>query len=363
MNMRRWGLSGVTLAACAAGLLVYAADVFKQLGMTEAEARQAAVTSFTQGYVPIYPASKAIKAAAPAVRVALITGVLTFVKSYTESAEFAQGYLKAREEAKPKPPELKSADDEWAKMLKDTEKSIEEMKKAAANPAQTPEMRKMFEQMAQQQTQQYEKFKADANMKAIVRQTADAQGKADTEQYQARLKEWEARYPADPKMAVARRLRQFLAVSATVDYGAQLTTKGSRQVFVNPKYRAGIIELEVVLPDRQGNGGCRPRVRDDLGRRAAQVDLPPDLPPRLPSSAARRPGRFPEAGSTQAAEARRVPAKAHPRHSGESRSPARDASLDSRLRGNDEVVRGNDEGVRGDDEGVGRVDASRAADV
>ena len=236
MNGRRWGLAGVTLAVCAVGLLVSAADVFQQLGMTDADARRATVTSFTQGYVPIYPASKAIKAATPAVRVALVTGVLTFVKSYTESAEFAQGYLKAREEAKPRPPEIKSGDDEWAKMLKDTEKSIAEMKKAAADPAQTPEMRKMFEQMAQQQAQQYEKFKADANMKAIVRQTADAEAKADAEQYQARLKEWEAKYPADPKAAVARRLRTFLAVSATVDYGAQLTTKGTRQVFVNPKY-------------------------------------------------------------------------------------------------------------------------------
>jgi hypothetical protein len=236
MNVRRCGLAGVTVAVCATGLLAYAADVFKQLGMTEADARRAAVTSFTQGYGPIYPAAKAVKAATPAVRVTLITAVLTFAKSYTESAEFAQAYEKAREEARPSAPAATSGDDEWAKMLKDMEKSIADMKKAAADPAQTPEMRKMFEQMAQQQTQQYEQMKADPKMKDIVRQSADAGNKSDAAQYQARLKAWETRYPADPKVAVARHLRRFLDVSAAVDYGAQLTTRGSSRVFVNPKY-------------------------------------------------------------------------------------------------------------------------------
>jgi hypothetical protein len=236
MNVRRYGLAGLTLAACVTGLLVYAADVFKQLGMTEADARRATVTSFTQGYVPIYPAAKAVKAATPAVRATLITGVLTFAKSYTETADFAQAYQQAREEAKPSAPEIKNGDDEWAKMLKDMEKAVADMKKAAADPTQTAEMRKMFEQLAQQQTQQYEQMKADPKMKQIVTQSADAGNKSDAAQHEARLKEWEARYPADPKVAVARHLRTFLEVSATVDYGAQLTTRGSRQVFVNPKY-------------------------------------------------------------------------------------------------------------------------------
>ena len=116
------------------------------------------------------------------------------------------------------------------------ENSIADMKKTAADPAQKPEMKKMLEQMVQTQVQQYQTMKADPKMKEMFMMSAEAENKSNAEQYQARLKEWETRYPADPKVAVARHLRKFLDVSATVDYGAQLTARGPRQVFVNPKY-------------------------------------------------------------------------------------------------------------------------------
>jgi hypothetical protein len=83
MSVRQWGVAALTVAVCAAALVVSAADVLKQIGLTEADARRATLDSFTQGYVPIYPASKAIKAATPA-RVTLITGVLTRKGLYGE---------------------------------------------------------------------------------------------------------------------------------------------------------------------------------------------------------------------------------------------------------------------------------------
>ena len=237
-----WRLEKTAAAAlsvvAALAVLVRAADLWKDIGMTEADAKRGAVSAFTNGYVPIYPANKAFKAAAPAMRVALVKGVLTFVKAYAEGPEFAQAYLKERERARPAAPAMKSGEEEWAKLLKDLENGIANMKKSAADPALAPEVRKTFEQMIPAQVQQYEQMKANAQMKQIMVDAASRENAAGKADHEKRTAEWERKYPADPRAAVAAHLRRFLDVSATVDYGAPLTKKGTRQVFANAKYES-----------------------------------------------------------------------------------------------------------------------------
>jgi hypothetical protein len=236
MSIRRTSATGTVLALVVTGLLVYAADVFKDLGITEAEAKSGLLGSVTTGYVPAYSAAKAVKAAAPGVRVTLVKGILAYVKTYAESPEFSQAYLTKREAEKPGAPTLKSGDAEWSKVIKDMEKAIEDFKKAVADPAQAPEMRKMFEQMAQNQTHQLASMKANPQMKTVIMQSAEAENAASKTQHATDLKEWEETFPANPKVALAGRLRKFLEVSATVDYGAQVQTVGATRRFVDPKY-------------------------------------------------------------------------------------------------------------------------------
>jgi len=47
---------------------------------------------------------------------------------------------------------------------------------------------------------------------------------------------WEKTYPADPSIIIKKRLQEYLALAATVDFTAKLTGSGKRQTFVNPVY-------------------------------------------------------------------------------------------------------------------------------
>ena len=72
--------------------------------------------------------------------------------------------------------------------------------------------------------------------KQALEQMFDADSASEQQQYQTRLKEYEARYPADPRPFIARRVRQFLDESATVEFGAKLVTSGRVMRFADPRY-------------------------------------------------------------------------------------------------------------------------------
>jgi len=67
---------------------------------------------------------------------------------------------------------------------------------------------------------------------AALKQNAQAQAKELAQQ----VAQWENDHPADPKAPVAKRLREFLTLSATVDYSAASTKTHGRMVSVNADY-------------------------------------------------------------------------------------------------------------------------------
>jgi hypothetical protein len=56
------------------------------------------------------------------------------------------------------------------------------------------------------------------------------------ENFESQLERWRTNYPADPQVLIARRLREFLATSATVDFNAVVVAKDNHMVFANPEY-------------------------------------------------------------------------------------------------------------------------------
>ena len=56
--------------------------------------------------------------------------------------------------------------------------------------------------------------------------------------YQERLARWEKDFPADFNVKVKERLQKFLALSATVDFNAELKQVGNKKKFVNPAYES-----------------------------------------------------------------------------------------------------------------------------
>jgi hypothetical protein len=244
MKVKRCLVGGALAVVGVAGVLVSlaAADVLAELGLKEPEARERAMEALNSGHVNYFPAGKVLKAATPSAREALVKGALAWVRGYTESPEFKTAYARLRENRKPTPSASTGGADERVKQQRaEMEKAIAEAKKNLANlPANiSPEMRKAMEEGMQQaitvMTAQLAELDKPASQ-AMMKQVYEAAGASEREQYQARVKEYEARYPADPRPFIARRLRQFLDESATVDFGAKLVAAGKTMRFADPRY-------------------------------------------------------------------------------------------------------------------------------
>jgi hypothetical protein len=228
------------LAVLVPGVLVvtHAADIFAQLGFPVTSAQQAAVTIISNGiHNPGLP-SASFKLLPPAVRAEMATAGVAWLKTFTKSPEFKARYDTLRETHKPQPPQFERTPEEELKRADDEQKQqAEESKKAIASLPE--EQRRALEQalaasaaaMAQMNTPEQRKLRLDE-----IRATRTER----TREYEQALASWQKEYPDDPAPAIARRLREFLAASADVDFAATVkpTEDGSRTRFENPAYEA-----------------------------------------------------------------------------------------------------------------------------
>ena len=205
------------------------------LGVKEEAARRHALWGLTSNQVPFSLGAETFKAAGLTARARLVQSALTWFKAYTESAAFKAEYARQRESAKPTPPESRGGvDGELAKQKAERRKSLEQMKQSLAK--MSPEMRSQMEATIKQMEEMYAKQDADPQMAAMMRQSLEMQGVEETKSHQERLAEHEKKFPADPKVLIARRLREFLALSQDVDFNAQLQPLGRKKIFVNSAY-------------------------------------------------------------------------------------------------------------------------------
>jgi hypothetical protein len=86
----------------------------------------------------------------------------------------------------------------------------------------------------------------------------------DTRQkeYDAAVAKWKQDYPDDPRPLVARRLREFLQLSADVDFNAKLKTAEGRTLFENPAYQAKSSQWKMCFrAGREATGAARAAVQ------------------------------------------------------------------------------------------------------
>lgn len=235
MNIKRpLAVLSLVLAAAAVAALAQGPDVLAMLGLNPASAREGVVEGLT-GSVYNEMAFKAFRALSPAARASVVKSGLAWIKAHTATAEFKADYTRYRTEQKPKPAEaVPTIEDFLKKQRLEMEKQAAEMRKAAAG--MDAATRKSLEDGVKQMMAQIEAMEKDPGQRAQIKEMLDGQRAESKERDAEALAEWEKRAPADPKILIAGRIREFLETSAEVDFAAKLVKQGTLLKFVNEEY-------------------------------------------------------------------------------------------------------------------------------
>jgi hypothetical protein len=227
-------LAATGVCVCALGIGALAQDVLSQLGITPLAARVAVESVISSGiHNPGLPA-KAFKLLPAAARAQMATAGVAWLKAYTASAEFTRQYGLVRQAHKPTAPqfegtpedELKKADEEQARQAEESKKAI-----AALPPEQRAQIERAMSAAQAMTAQMNTPETRKSRLEAI------ASGRADRMKEHAQaIAAWTRDYPENPAPIVTKRLREFLAISADVDFGAALTSRNGKMVFENQGY-------------------------------------------------------------------------------------------------------------------------------
>jgi hypothetical protein len=228
--------------AIAVGLLIgcvaaaaAAADVLSQVGITAAAAKEAVGSLVNTGIINPGLSSKAFKLLSPPARADAATAGVAWLKAYVGTAEFTQQYAKIRSNRKPQAPAFEGTpEDALTKASAEQAQQIEESKKALASLP--PEQRKQIEDAMKQAQEMVAKMDTP-EMRKVRLDAIKTQRDQETKEYQKALADWQRDFPENPNAAIAKRLREFLAASADIDFNAKLKSVDGRMLFENSAYQ------------------------------------------------------------------------------------------------------------------------------
>ncbi len=242
MRMRCLVAAVAVSALCVTALM--AEDVLTTLGVRPNDAQATLFEVLGTGRQYQNPGKIAFLKATGEARAALVNGALTWAKEYTESPEFARRYATTRTQGEPRISGGRkwSAEEELNRRQAFLEQRIANEKKrleAPPSPRQTPEQQEAARKASEDLIKRTETALAPYK-DPVARAELRKPWEAEDQRYKEEHARWEQDYPADYRLAVAKRLREFLTLAATVDFGAKLVPcKNSWQrhsCFADPAY-------------------------------------------------------------------------------------------------------------------------------
>ena len=232
-----WGkVTGIGVVAAAVAMVAAQSGLIG-FGVRDGEVKGRLAEAILEGHLPIYPNAKLYYAATPASRVAFVRAFLATAKAATETAVFKADYAKRREGAKPDSPEAKgSADQQLSDQQAEQRKKLEESRAEIAK--MPPDMQKQMKDMLKTMEDQLNQQANDPTQKTAMKQIIETQAQEEQEKYKRSMTEWSSAYPEHPSAAIAKRLKEFLALTADMDFDAKLEAVGGKQRFANSQYES-----------------------------------------------------------------------------------------------------------------------------
>lgn len=206
------------------------ADLLKALGIPAAMAKQKIGDSFMGSFFA-HPSTATFKTYPAGKRAEAVQQLGYFAKTYLTSVEFQKNYKEQVEMMKPAKP--KTMEERVAETTADFKKMIKQNEGMLSNPqlkaGAESNLKGLKDMLASYEDKNHPKYAK--NMSAI-RMMYDG----DMKWYNNEIAKLEAKYPADIKSFLKMRMQEFLDISATVDYNAELKQDGRLKRFVNPAY-------------------------------------------------------------------------------------------------------------------------------
>jgi hypothetical protein len=232
----------VFLATTIAGVLLisftaakFNEALFKQLGISAEDADRNILYSTLDGHFR-YSGVKAASRFATGERVKAVQELAAYAKQYTRSAAFKAEYEKLRNRRKPpEPVPAKTVEEIKAEERERLERQI---KQQEINAKSENEKIRNSVQYALPRLQKDLSELDNPDNRVIKLRTDQAQKsyQAGKKRYDDAMLKLEADYPSNPEHFIRKRLQEILAITADVDYNAELREEQTLKKFVNPDY-------------------------------------------------------------------------------------------------------------------------------
>jgi hypothetical protein len=225
------------------------ADVFSDLNTTKVQAQEDIISSISNGYLN-YPSACAKIALASRASIVQIVG--NFAKSYSKTDDFKKRYAewwKNQEPKKPETPEERiakeSADMQGNSNDNGQKEMVDNMKKLISDTKDV-NLKKQYEDALKgivEMQAQMKKQLESPEYKEQMKQVKESALKIYTDEYKTQMEEYNNNFAnwkaiQNPSILIKKRLKDFLELSASVDFNAQLKNEqyGKKQ-FVNEDYQ------------------------------------------------------------------------------------------------------------------------------
>ena len=237
-------------------------NIFKTFGLSNAAANHSIISSFASGSIVLAGTRAVFTSATPEQRAVLVRAVIAAARAYTATDDFAERYASFRASQRPeRAPVPQNGDEALAAQMKQLDDVAKEALKLAEN--MPPQAREDLIENIEFTKRQLAEMNKDPKHRATVDTAAREAARAAAEELQQAMAQYAADYPADVKQLIGKRLRAFLAMSATVDFSAKTIERTDKRLhFVNPSHESMPNEWKMLF--RAG----KPAV--DAARAAAQ---------------------------------------------------------------------------------------------